>query len=221
MTSGGGTFSPEEIKYLKSLSAVAEATAKRITYTDDFKRYCVVHYNEGASPVRMFREAGLDPALIGYKRIERCLARWRESQDEILNSGNAKAGVENKLGGGFRFGAFPLGSRGPESARAARAWRDSAESSLPAGTGSESDFHVSPERRAIIFPVSRKEQNNDLRDLLISQQVRRIDELERQVDMLEALLHGRRRKEQAANTLPEEQTDTAADKSPDTDGQQQ
>ena len=100
MTSGGGTFSPEEIKYLKSLSAVAEATAKRITYTDDFKRYCVVHYNEGASPVRMFREAGLDPALIGYKRIERCLARWRESQAEILNSGNAKAGVENKLGGG-------------------------------------------------------------------------------------------------------------------------
>lgn len=100
MTSGGGTFSPEEIKYLKSLSAVAEATAKRITYTDDFKRYCVVHYNEGASPVRMFREAGLDPALIGYKRIERCLARWRESQDEILNSGNAKAG------GGLQIRSF-------------------------------------------------------------------------------------------------------------------
>ena len=109
MTSGGGTFSPEEIKYLKSLSAVAEATAKRITYTDDFKRYCVVHYNEGASPVRMFREAGLDPALIGYKRIERCLARWRESQDEILNSGNAKAGVENKLGGVPRFLSTPWG----------------------------------------------------------------------------------------------------------------
>ncbi len=217
MTSGGGTFSPEEIKYLKSLSAVAEATAKRITYTDDFKRYCVVHYNEGASPVRMFREAGLDPALIGYKRIERCLARWRESQDEILNSGNAKAGADSEL---FRSGAAGAPNI-PESARAARAWRDSAESSLPAGTGSESDFHVSPERRAIIFPVSRKEQNNDLRDLLISQQVRRIDELERQVDMLEALLHGRRRKEQAANTLPEEQTDTAADKSPDADGQQQ
>ncbi len=215
MTSGGGTFSPEEIKYLKSLSAVAEATAKRITYTDDFKRYCVVHYNEGASPVRMFREAGLDPALIGYKRIERCLARWRESQDEILNSGNAKAGADSEL---FRSGAAGAPNI-PESARAARAWRDSAESSLPAGTGSESDFHVSPERRAIIFPVSRKEQNNDLRDLLISQQVRRIDELERQVDMLEALLHGRRRKEQAANTLPEEQTDTAADKSPDADGQ--
>ena len=110
MTSGGGTFSPEEIKYLKSLSAVAEATAKRITYTDDFKRYCVVHYNEGASPVRMFREAGLDPALIGYKRIERCLARWRESQDEILNSGNAKAGVRRP---------FPCG---PVQATRAGSW---------------------------------------------------------------------------------------------------
>ena len=203
MTSGGGTFSPEEIKYLKSLSAVAEATAKRITYTDDFKRYCVVHYNEGASPVRMFREAGLDPALIGYKRIERCLARWRESQDEILNSGNAKAGADSEL---FRSGAAGAPNI-PESARAARAWRDSAESSLPAGTGSESDFHVSPERRAIIFPVSRKEQNNDLRDLLIAQQVRRIDELERQVDMLEALLHsGRRGSRASSSSLPKRES---------------
>lgn len=206
MTSGGGTFSPEEIKYLKSLSAVAEATAKRITYTDDFKRYCVVHYNEGASPVRMFREAGLDPALIGYKRIERCLARWRESQDEILNSGNAKAGVENKADSElFRSGAAGAPNI-PESARAARAWRDSAESSLPAGAGSESDFHVSPERRAIIFPVSRKEQNNDLRDLLISQQVRRIDELERQVDMLEALLHSGRRGRASSFLLPKRES---------------
>lgn len=81
MASGGGMFSPEEIKYLKSLPAVAEVTEKRITYTDDFKRYCVSHYNEGASPVRMFREAGLDPALIGYKRIERCIARWREAEN--------------------------------------------------------------------------------------------------------------------------------------------
>ncbi len=62
MTVGGGAFSPEEVKYLKSLPAVAEATSRRITYTDDFKRYCVTRYNEGASPVRLFREAGLDSA---------------------------------------------------------------------------------------------------------------------------------------------------------------
>ena len=111
MTSGGGTFSPEEIKYLKSLSAVAEATAKRITYTDDFKRYCVVHYNEGASPVRMFREAGLDPALIGYKRIERCLARWREAQDEILGAEAPEPAEKNSLGGGIAFEVLSIGNR--------------------------------------------------------------------------------------------------------------
>lgn len=111
MTSGGGTFSPEEIKYLKSLSAVAEATAKRITYTDDFKRYCVVHYNEGASPVRMFREAGLDPALIGYKRIERCLARWREAQDEILGAETPEPDEKNSRGGGITFEVLSIGNR--------------------------------------------------------------------------------------------------------------
>ncbi|MBK4350107.1 hypothetical protein [Bifidobacterium longum] len=72
-------------------------------------------------------------------------------------------------------------------------WREAESAAITAKAGSESDFYVSPERRAIIFPISRKEQNNDLRDLLIAQQVRRIDELERQVDMLEALLHSGRR----------------------------
>ena len=226
MTSGK-KLDRETVDYLRTLpEIVRRVQGGRIYYTNSFRTQATARYAMGDRPVDIFRDNGIGPEVIGYKRIERCLARWRESQDEILNSGNAKAGVENKLGGEasdselFRSGAAGAPNI-PESARAARAWRDSAESSLPAGTGSESDFHVSPERRAIIFPVSRKEQNNDLRDLLISQQVRRIDELERQVDMLEALLHGRRRKEQAANTLPEEQTDTAADKSPDTDGQQQ
>lgn len=109
MTVGGGSFSPEEIKYLKSLPAVAEATSKRITYTDDFKRYFLTRYNKGASPVRLFREAGLDPALIGYKRIERCLARWREAQDEIL--GAEASEPAQPWGGGISFEALSIGNR--------------------------------------------------------------------------------------------------------------
>ena len=111
MTVGGGAFSPEEIKYLKSLPAVAEATSKRITYTDDFKRYCVTRYNEGASPVRLFREAGLDSALIGYKRIERCLARWREAQDEILGAETPEPAEKNSRGGGITFEVLSIGNR--------------------------------------------------------------------------------------------------------------
>lgn len=100
---------------------MAEATAKRITYTDDFKRYCVVHYNEGASPRCACSVKRIGSGSNRYKRIERCLARWRESQDEILNSGNAKAGVENKLGGASDSELFRSGAAGapniPESAR--------------------------------------------------------------------------------------------------------
>ena len=77
MHNGGGTFSPEEVEYLRSLPVVAEATSKRITYTESFKHNCMRRYLAGESPVELFREAGLDPSLIGYKRIERCFARWR------------------------------------------------------------------------------------------------------------------------------------------------
>lgn len=100
MTSGGGMFSPEEIRYLKSLPAVAEVTAKRITYTDEFKRYCIRRYNEGASPVRLFRDAGLDPALIGYKRIERCIALWRAAQSRNMHAALAVL-AKTPAGGGY------------------------------------------------------------------------------------------------------------------------
>lgn len=203
MTVGGGAFSPEEIKYLKSLPAVAEATSKRITYTDDFKRYFLTRYNKGASPVRLFREAGLDPALIGYKRIERCLARWREAQDEILG---AEASEPAQPGEGVsHLRLYRSGTAGTSDT--SNEWREAESAAITAKAGSESDFYVSPERRAIIFPISRKEQNNDLRDLLIAQQVRRIDELERQVDMLEALLHsGRRGSRASSSSLPKRES---------------
>lgn len=56
----------------------------------------------------------------------------------------------------------------------------------------------------MVFPSTRTEQNIDLRDLLIAQQVRRVDELERQVDMLEAMLHNKRKDdESSAASTPE------------------
>lgn len=53
-------FSDAEMALLSGLDAVAWVTRTRITYTDSFKR-----------------EAGLDPRIIGNKRIERCIARWK------------------------------------------------------------------------------------------------------------------------------------------------
>lgn len=36
----------------------------------------------GGSPAAIFREAGLDPKIIGYKRVERCIARWKAENAE-------------------------------------------------------------------------------------------------------------------------------------------
>ena len=78
MSLGGGRFSDEEVRLLRGLSAVANATRVRITYSDSFRKLCMRRYLAGESPVKIFREAGLDPELIGYKRIERSVARWKK-----------------------------------------------------------------------------------------------------------------------------------------------
>ena len=64
-------FSDAEMALLSGLDAVAWVTRTRITYKDSFKREAVTRYRRGESPVRIFREAGLDPRIIGNKRIER------------------------------------------------------------------------------------------------------------------------------------------------------
>ncbi|RSX55411.1 hypothetical protein [Bifidobacterium samirii] len=161
MANGGGMFTPEEIRYLESLPAVSAATANRITYADAFKRHCLRRYREGASPVRLFREAGLDPALVGHKRIERCFARWRDNEAELL------AG-EPTSSQGTRPGAWSTDLQGDDDG---------------------DRFVVDPRRRAVMIPPSDGGVQ-DLRDLLIAQQIRRIDALERQNDMLRAMLAG-------------------------------
>ena len=68
--------------YLLSLDAVKSVTASRITYSESFKAECCRLYALGVPPSRIFRSAGLDPKIIGYKRIERAVSRWREAEEE-------------------------------------------------------------------------------------------------------------------------------------------
>lgn len=72
------SFTTEQIEYLESLPAVASVSGGRIHYAEQFRDECMRRYEAGESPVRIFRQAGLDPVLVGYKRIERCFARWRD-----------------------------------------------------------------------------------------------------------------------------------------------
>ncbi|MDR1355483.1 MAG: hypothetical protein LBJ43_04425 [Propionibacteriaceae bacterium] len=40
----------------------------------------MTRYQAGEKPSVIFAAAGLDPALIGYKRVERAISRWKEAQ---------------------------------------------------------------------------------------------------------------------------------------------
>ena len=78
--SGTRGFTAGERAYLSSLAAVDEVDARsRIHYAGWFRVSCMRRYRAGEKPVALFREAGLNPKLIGYKRIERAFARWRHT----------------------------------------------------------------------------------------------------------------------------------------------
>ena len=83
-------FSDAEMALLSGLDAVAWVTRTRITYTDSFKREAIERYRRGESPVRIFREAGLDPRII---------ARWkREPPDAGTTRPHAPAADAGREG---------------------------------------------------------------------------------------------------------------------------
>ena len=82
----------EELQTLRDLPAVANVSKDRITYSNAFKQVCVIRYLAGESPTKIFREAGLPPELIGYKRIERSVARWKAA---VLKSVSGSSDMSN------------------------------------------------------------------------------------------------------------------------------
>lgn len=94
MARGGGSFSSEEIQLLRGLPAVANVTRDRITYSDTFKQVCTIRYLAGESPTKIFREAGLPPDLVGYKRIERSVARWKAAAIKSVNGSDSMSDGE-------------------------------------------------------------------------------------------------------------------------------
>ncbi|NMN02128.1 hypothetical protein G1C94_0750 [Bifidobacterium sp. DSM 109963] len=83
-------FTSGQRAYLSSLAAVDSIDASsRIRYADWFRVECMRRYKEGEKPAALFREAGLDPKIVGYKRIERAFARWKQSPDLSAPQGKA------------------------------------------------------------------------------------------------------------------------------------
>ena len=81
MTGRGRTcgFNREEIRELKRNPNVEGVSPTRITYTDRFKAHALASWQAGTPPKKIFEAAGFDVRMIGYKRVERAIARWREA----------------------------------------------------------------------------------------------------------------------------------------------
>ena len=74
-----GKFTAKERAYLSSLSAVKSVSASHIRYSDRFRVEVMCRYNAGESPSAIFR--------IGYKRVERCIARWKQQERDERRKG--------------------------------------------------------------------------------------------------------------------------------------
>ena len=83
MTSGK-KLDRETVDYLRTLpEIVRRVQGGRIYYTNSFRTQATARYAMGDRPVDIFRDNGIGPEVIGYKRIERCIARWKENPDEL------------------------------------------------------------------------------------------------------------------------------------------
>lgn len=161
---GGGVFSDEEIQLLRELPAVANVTRNRITYSDAFKQVCTIRYLAGESPTKIFREAGLPPELVGYKRIERSVARWKAAATNQSVSGNDHLDDSEIIA--------QLVERYKRTL-VTRRNLDNMASGVP-----DSSVPVMSEG-AVGAHVSISALDGDTAGIIIKQQARRIDELER------------------------------------------
>ncbi|WP_207760000.1 hypothetical protein, partial [Bifidobacterium primatium] len=184
-------FTNDEITYLRSLRAVARVANGRIRYTEAFKRDCMRRYAAGESPAKIFRDAGLDSSLIGYKRIERCIARWRGLLTDKSLMAQA-SGVDAHAAGQSADGsAAGADAEVPDIATAAGSY-DFAAGDSSARRDDAGVRHEGTMDDDALYEFEPKlhvrSGRRDLRDLLIAQQVRRIDELEHEVVSLKAAL---------------------------------
>ena len=81
-------FSRAEIEYLRTLPSIDAVTDSRITYAREFQIDCMRRYLQGEKPTAIFISAGLSPSVIGHKRIERNIARWKRDEDRRPKSRN-------------------------------------------------------------------------------------------------------------------------------------
>ena len=119
----------------------------------------------GESPTKIFREAGLPPELVGYKRIERSVARWKDAAIKSVSGSDTMTDGEIIAQLAARY------KRALATRRSLEDIANTATEPKPAATAASNDVH----------PLSLGLFDGDTAGIIIRQQARRIDELERDV----------------------------------------
>ena len=106
------SFTDEQMRLLKGNDAISEVSRTRIYYREWFQMQAIMKNRLGMGPTRIFTEAGLPPSLVGYKRIERCMSRWRRKYEgldltelDVRGTSLKRRGrtiVKTELAGGLR-----------------------------------------------------------------------------------------------------------------------
>lgn len=190
----------DELQMLRDLPSVANVSKDRITYSNAFKQVCVIRYLAGESPTKIFREAGLPPELIGYKRIERSVARWKAA---VLKSVNGSSNMSNgeiitELVNLYVHAVTRkeklddiAGIANPDKANIENA-PNSLDGANVSGGCISADVPVPSDAAAIAVPPAPLSASSGLDSetalVIIKQQARRIDELERENESLRGKL---------------------------------
>ncbi len=77
-----GKLEEKDVDILRKNPFVSDVNETRIIYSNEFKEMFREKYGKGQGPTNIFREAGFDPKVIGYKRIERATYRWTKKTEK-------------------------------------------------------------------------------------------------------------------------------------------
>lgn len=80
-------FNEHQIRQLESNPNVASVSDRSIQYTPEFKIRAVNENLTGKGPAQIFEENGFDLNLIGYRKAQSSLSRWRTTFKELGEEG--------------------------------------------------------------------------------------------------------------------------------------
>ncbi|PEK69885.1 hypothetical protein COM55_28115 [Bacillus pseudomycoides] len=80
-------FNEIQMKQLEKNENVVKVSERSITYRADFKVKAVKENQSGKGPNQIFLENGFDLGIIGERKPNQCLKRWRKTYEQFGEEG--------------------------------------------------------------------------------------------------------------------------------------